>query len=98
MDTVSSIVLKIKRLIAYTRKNTSHIESNHQIYHLIDSVQMELKKSTYYSLHSFLYNLLEIVHRAKLHLKRESDASAVQIFAEDMITIIAPYMVRCYAI
>lgn len=98
MDTVSSIVLKINRLIAYTRKNTSHLKFNHQIYHLIDSVQMELQKSTYYSLHSFLYNLMEIIHRAKLHLKPTADASAVQIFAEDMITIIAPYMVRCYII
>lgn len=98
MDTVSSIVLKINRLIAYTIKRTSHTESNQQIYHLIDSVQVELQKSSYYSLHSFLYNLMEIVHRAKLHLKPASDASAVQIFTEDMITIIAPYMVRYYAI
>lgn len=94
MDTVSCIVLKINRLITYTIKRTSHTESNHQIYHLIDSVQMELQKSTHYGLHSFLYNLMEIVHRVKLHLKPTSDASAVQIFAEDMITIIAPYMVR----
>ena len=98
MDTVNCIVLRLNRLIAYTIKRTSHIESNQQIYHLIDSVQMELQKSTYYSLHSFLYNLMEIVHRAKLHLKPTADASAVQIFAEDMITIIAPYMVRYAAV
>lgn len=98
MDTVSCIVLKINRLIAYTIKRTSHTESNQQIYHLIDSVQVELQTSTYYSLHSFLYNLMEIVHRAKLHLKPASDASTVQIFAEDMITIIAPYMVHYAAV